>query len=194
MESSESSQRAVHSGSGTKHWPNSVFHLLYSKIRFVCESNGKIGRKKLIFIAVLPASICHLDLIYTLIKDKCFPWFWAGSVNVPAHHCQLSSDQNPGHLSQSVEWNVIWVRTFFKAIKHCRKHLRLILYIKQRSSFRLIPLRLIPRLIPHCPFATEIVDRLILNKMGRRRSFNTWKKFMAILWVWTWLTWNIIPY
>ena len=63
----------------------------------------------------------------------------------------------------SQKYIYIWVRIFIKAIKHCRKHLRL---------------------IPYCPFASEIVDRLIpikpreyvLNKRGRRRSFNTYKR------------------
>ena len=43
--------------------------------------------------------------------------------------------------------------------------------IKQRDSFRLIPHRLIPLLIPYCPFSTEIVDRL--GPIKQRVSFNT---------------------
>ena len=58
-------------------------------------------------------------------------------------------------VSFFVSQKYIWVRIFIKAIKHCRKHLRLI-----------------PRLIPYCPFASEIVDRLIPIKP--RVSFNTY--------------------
>ena len=43
---------------------------------------------------------------------------------------------------------------FIKAIKHCRKHLRFFF----------------PRLIPSCPFNSEIVDRLV--PIEQRVSFN----------------------
>ena len=60
----------------------------------------------------------------------------------------------------------IWVRIFIKAIKHCRKHLRLI------PPF--IPHHLIPRFILYCPFNSEIVDHFLVfsTYIKQRVSFN----------------------
>ena len=75
------------------------------------------------------------------------------------------------------DWKNFSARIFFKAMRHCRKHLRLYpvsILMEQRDSLRLIPYRFIPRLLAFCPLDTKIVHRLIPIK--DRVSLNTYVK------------------
>ena len=109
-------------------------------------------------------TLSHLKGLKTKSKDLphlCFFWLVKGMH--PPHIVKATLGSRidiQGFLfakrSRSEDFVKIhtWVRIFIKAFEHCRKHLGLI-----------------PRLIPYCPFKTELVDGSIPTT--QRVSFKT---------------------
>ena len=116
-----------------------------------------VGRKHMVSHSGTPRSFSEVGQCYG----------YKGSI--PAQFSGIQLEYSKWRKTTTI---FLWVRIFIKAIKHCRKHLRLIPRLIPYWTEGFLPFnRLKPRLIPYCPFNTAIVGRLIPIK--QRVSFNT---------------------